>query len=123
MVRSFTNSSKQSIASMENQSFYKHLSALKNDKSIAIVKYDKGNGACVLDREEYLSKLDAIVMDQSKFVEVKQSTRRNARHPIFRKQEIIKGCIKTLFKRYVPEKIAEDNFPEWLFRRQVVWHV
>ena len=103
MVRSFANSAKQSIASIENQSFHKHLSTLANDTSIAIVKYDKGNGVCVLDREEYLSKLDAIVMDESKFVVVEQSRRRNARHPIFRKQENINDSIKTHVKRYVPE--------------------
>ena len=41
---------------------------------ILICKFDKGNGMAVLDSSDYHAKLQKIIQDKSKFVEVKQDT-------------------------------------------------
>ncbi|CAF3407920.1 unnamed protein product [Rotaria sp. Silwood2] len=43
------------------------LSKLSKDSSILITKPDKGRGVVVLDRNEYISKLETILSDSSKF--------------------------------------------------------
>ena len=63
LVRNFTNYAKRVVDSSLNQGLYKHLTSLTSNKSIAVTNYDKGNGVCILDKEDYLTKLDIIVND------------------------------------------------------------
>ena len=45
------------------------------------------------EARKLLGKLDVIVSDNSKFTKVEKSTRKNARHPIFMKQEKVKEAV------------------------------
>ena len=97
VTRNFLNAAKHVCASKANQSFHKTLKALSTDSTIAVTRYDKGNGVCILDKEEYLKKLDQIVEDTTKFTIV-QSKRKNARHPLYKRQDVVKKEIKTHLK-------------------------
>ena len=44
------------------------LDSLKKDKSIRILKPDKGNGVVVMSDKDYIDKMNNILKDQSKFV-------------------------------------------------------
>ena len=46
----------------------KALKSLSNDSSIVIIKPDKGNGVVILDKINYVSKMDDILQDSDKFV-------------------------------------------------------
>ena len=47
---------------------------MSNDSSIEVCKFGKGNGGAILKSEDYYSKLDKIVNDNIKFVEIRQDT-------------------------------------------------
>ena len=47
-----------------------------------IVKYDKGNGICIMSSQDYLDKLNVIVDDTTKFKLVEKDNRKNARHSL-----------------------------------------
>ena len=46
------------------------LKKLKNDKSIVILRSDKGNGVVVLDRIQYDNAIKEIISDKTKFKEL-----------------------------------------------------
>ena len=54
----------------------KHLQALRelSTKDVIIIRPDKGSGAVVLDKEEYLRKMETILADRSKFKELEKGT-------------------------------------------------
>ena len=41
--------------------------SLKNDNNLIITKPDKGNGCVLMNKTDYLQKMDAIISDPSKF--------------------------------------------------------
>ena len=47
------------------------LKSLKDDKSICIMKPDKGNGIVLLNRVDYVQKMDSILRDTDKFLGIK----------------------------------------------------
>ena len=49
------------------QSFLDALKALRSDKSIIITRPDKGRGTVILDKDEYISKVETILSDTTKF--------------------------------------------------------
>ena len=97
--------------SVENQSFHRHLNTLAMDDTISVTKFDKGNGVCILQKEDYLSKLDDITNDTTKFSLIPQSTRKNARHPLMRRQEVIISEINKHVKKFVPEDTVKSLKP------------
>ena len=102
LTGNFINSGKTACSSKANQSYHKYLIALSRDDTISIVKFDKGNGICIMEKDNYLNKLDKIINDKNKF-QIVESKRKNARHPIFRRKEKIKEEIKKHIKPYVDE--------------------
>ena len=46
------------------------LKSLKSDKSIFITRPDKGRGTVILDKNEYIKKVETILSDKSKFKEI-----------------------------------------------------
>ena len=100
VTRNFLNAAKHICSTKANQNFHKTLQQLSKDSDIAVVKYDKGNGVCILPRDEYLRKLDQIVGDTSKFME-KTNTRKNARHPLYRRQEIVRDEVKAHLQKHL----------------------
>ena len=57
--------------------------SLSKDPEIKVYKFDKGWGVVLLDSDEYYSKLDYIVNDQSKFHQICVNTKI---HPVIRKK-------------------------------------
>ncbi|CAF1399640.1 unnamed protein product, partial [Didymodactylos carnosus] len=53
-------------------SIMKTLKNLAKDKSIVITKPDKGRGIVIMDRNEYLTKMNSILSDVRTFKEIKQ---------------------------------------------------
>ena len=49
---------------------YESLKNLKSDKSIFITRPDKGRGTVILDRSEYIEKVESILNDNTKFKEI-----------------------------------------------------
>ena len=60
------NEFKQSFPKLP-QTQYEALKTLKSDKTIVITRPDKGKGTVILDRTEYVQKVEAILKDKSKF--------------------------------------------------------
>ena len=52
----------------------KALESLSKDKSIVIARPDKGNGVVLMDKEDYISRVNAILSDTSKFVKLDSDT-------------------------------------------------
>ena len=46
---------------------YAAIRTLKKDESIVITRPDKGSGTVVMNREDYLGRMDVILQDESKF--------------------------------------------------------
>lgn len=53
---------------------YDILNNLKLDKSIVITRLDKGRGVVILDKSDYISKMNDILSDNSKFVQLPNTT-------------------------------------------------
>ena len=66
---------------------------LKNNGLLAI-PFDKGIGICIMKKETYNQKLDAIT-NLPQFEKVVQ-TRKNAKHPVIKEEERITGMLKDL---------------------------
>ena len=62
-------------------------------------KPDKGNGDVILDKATYLSKVDIILGDESKFVQLKETKRRN----IIRNQDKVYQLVQDLDKNNLIE--------------------
>ena len=69
------------------------------------MKYDKGNGVCLISKVDYMKKLNSIVEDDTKFKVVEKDKRINARHPLLKRIEHIKEIIKVNLKPYIDTKI------------------
>ena len=50
-----------------NENEYNALKNLKQDSSIIICKPDKGNGVVILNKKDYVSKMETIIFDKTKF--------------------------------------------------------
>ena len=111
VTRNFIQSAKRVCAKRSNQNFHRHLKLLAEDEEITVVKFDKGNGVCLMQKETYLEKLDSIINDRSKFTKVEKSTRKNARHPLLKRQEYITRSIKEHVVKYVPEEVSKRLMP------------
>ena len=65
--------------------------------SFQVCKFGKGNGFAILEAEDYFVKLDKIIEDRSKFIEVKWHD--DAIHPIIQKKNSIAYYIKRYLKK------------------------
>ena len=111
LTRNFIRSAKSVCSSKTNQAFHKHLKTLSNNEDLAVMKFDKGNGVCIMDKEEYLKKLDDIINDKTKFMNIVRGKRKNAKHPLLKKQDDIKDDMKQHLKAHVDEKLWKKLRP------------
>ena len=58
---------KESLMRVEQTQYHHLLKELKKDKSIIITRPDKGRGVVVIDKSDYISKMNAILSDRTKF--------------------------------------------------------
>ncbi|CAF3862070.1 unnamed protein product, partial [Rotaria sp. Silwood1] len=57
----------QHLIRTEQKKYHQLLKQLKHDKSIIVTRPDKGRGIVLLDRNDYISKMNAILSDTTKF--------------------------------------------------------
>ena len=79
------------------------LSSLSHNPKIKMCKFDKGKGVAVLNSEDYFAKLDVIVKDTSKFVEI--NTENQSNHPIITKERSIAYYIRKYLKEFGEETV------------------
>ena len=103
----FEKDSEKVCSSKKNIFLHRTLRRLANDNSICICSYDKGTGVVIMDRSDYYRKLDNIVADSTKFVEIAVDEDEPKSHPIVVKQNSIKYYIK----KYVPQEQQRELTP------------
>ena len=111
VFRAFMQSCKNICSSHVNRAFHSAISDISQNKDIVCVNYDKGNGICVMNTDNYLTKLDSIVNDTDKFSKVKRKTHPSARYPTIRRQEVVKELIDKHIKKHVPENLCKKLSP------------
>ena len=107
-VNSFSSKCKNICSSKKNELHHKTLRKLASDKNIKVCKFDKGNGVVILDSDDYFQKLDSIVLDQSKFEEIKMS---NGNHPIIKNEGSLQKYLRLNLKPYVDESVYTELYP------------
>ena len=104
-VHAFTNAARNICNSKRNYRKHLILKKLASDKTIKICKFDKGTGVCILNSADYISKLDRIVSDTSKFEKVVIHSKSKLKdHPVIKKYEKV--------KRYIAKYITKDHYDE-----------
>ena len=58
---------KQNTVDVEQKKYHHILKHLKDDKSIIITRPDKGRGVVIMDKNDYISKMNTILKDSKKF--------------------------------------------------------
>ena len=97
MVKRFTNDDERACSERTNQFLRRTLRLLARIVDIKLYKFDKGNGFAILEAEDYLWKLDKIIEDGSKFIDVKLQN--DAIHPIIQKENSIPYYVKKHLKK------------------------
>ena len=104
VCQSFLNKCKQVCSTRYNISMHRTLRKLANDKSIKVCKFDKGVGVCVMSSADYYDKLDTIVCDSTKFVEL----------DMFNDQKppwcVLEGRVQYYCNKYLKEHFKENMF-------------
>ena len=96
-LKRFSTNAKRICSSHRNRALHKTSKNLSNDNAIKICKFDKGKGIAILDSSDCYSKLDSIVCDQSKFIQINQNTKV---HPIISKEKSVTYYICKYLKNY-----------------------
>ena len=107
-LNSFESNCKNVTSSKKNQAVHKTLRKLAQDKNIKVCKFDKGNGAVILDSEDYYKKLDKIISDKTKFQEVLVE---EGNHPILKNETSIQNYLRTKVKPFVDEFVYKHLYP------------
>ena len=89
---------KQQCGKQHNQFIHRTLSSLSHNPKTKMCKFDKGKSVAVLNSEDYYAKLDVIVNDNSKFVEI--NTENQSNHPIIAR-EIHYVLYQEILKRFL----------------------
>ena len=66
----FCNTVKQVCRKKCNVELHKILLDLKNDKSIKLCKFDKGNGVLIINDYDYDAKHDDLILNENQFTEI-----------------------------------------------------
>jgi len=82
----------------------KNLINLRNEKSIYVSRFDKGNGICIDVKEKYIYKMNKILADKTKFREF-SIPKRVKGDPFIYAEERFNRVVKDLFKK---EKLPKD---------------
>ena len=77
------------------------IKALSKNDNIVICKPDKGKGIVILNKTDYISKMELILSDESKFVEVKDT--------LFKISNKSEDKINRVLKKFKDKKIITDE--------------
>ena len=97
LVKRFTNDAERACSERANQSLHRTLRSLARNADIKLCKFDKENGFAILEGEDYFLKLDRLIEDGSKFIEVKLQD--DAIHPIIQKENSIAYYVKRYLRK------------------------
>ena len=106
-VNTFISKSKNLCSTKMNRALHKTLNTLSKDDTVKVVKFDKGNGCVILDSSDYFKKLDTIVNDKGKFVEIDAPNDKN--HPVISKENSVLYYIRHYIKPH--DDKAFKNLP------------
>ncbi|CAF3650056.1 unnamed protein product [Rotaria sp. Silwood1] len=90
----------------EHEQYRSVLMHLKEDKSLVITRPDKGRGVVLMNKNEYLSKMYAIVNDSSKF------KRLSTDPTVAREQNLIKLLNRLLKEKSITEQFFKMSCPK-----------
>ena len=96
----FTNNAKILCSDRKNTALHRTLYNLSQEPDIKVCSFDKGRGVVIMDSNDYYSKLDDIVNDQSKFHELKVNSKI---HPVIAKEKSISCYVRKYLKDFGPE--------------------
>ena len=91
LVKRFTDDANRVCSERSDQSLHNTLRKLSNDFMIKVCKLDEGNGVAILESEDYYAKLDKMIDNKTKFVEIRQNT---DIHPIIQKENSVSYYVK-----------------------------
>ena len=91
LMKKFTEDSHRACSTRMNQSLHCTLNKLSQDSKIKVCRYDKGNGVAILTCTDYYEKLNKIVSDRSKFVELQIDS---SKHPLIAKENSLAYYIR-----------------------------
>ena len=100
----FLNAAKQLCRKKTNVELHKILLDLKNDNTIKLCKFDKGNGVLIINDYDYYAKLDDLILNTKKFTEITISDSKI--HPIISKE----NSIVRFFNKNVKPYMQLDTF-------------
>ena len=86
--------------------------SLKLNKDIKVVPLDKGNGIAILDADEYVNKLNAIIEDTTKFTAIPHNQNElMLDHPVIKQQNKLKYFLNKYVKPYVDSQVFTKITP------------
>ena len=72
------------------------LKSLSRDKSIVITRPDKGNGVVLLDKQDYISKVNSVLQDTSKFEKIVETEENEPLKVVFRLEDKINRFLRSV---------------------------
>lgn len=96
-INKFISNANNHCKNRINKQLHLTLSNLRNNKSIKILRFDKGNGTVILNPDDYINKLNTIISDGSKF-KIYQQSKNKKKHPILAIEDDISNQIKKILK-------------------------
>ena len=96
--------------SSNNKKLHHTLTKLRNNKSIKICKYDKGNGVVILDSDDYYAKLDTIINDSYKF-HCTASTEKDIVNYVIKTENSLHYILNRYVKPFIPKDIFQSLLP------------
>lgn len=97
LVKKFVEKGNRICSSRANQCLHSTLNKLSKDSTIKICKYDKGNGVAILNSGDYYRKLDNIIEDKTKFIEINHNLKNV--HPCLQKESSISYYVRKYLKK------------------------
>ena len=85
MFQKFITNASSKCSTKRNHFIHRTLRSLSHNSDIKICRFDKSKGVAILNSNDYISKLNSIVNDKSKFTAVKIGNS----HPIISKKNVL----------------------------------
>ena len=109
LVKSYVSDANAICGNKQNQFLHRTLKGLSLNKSIKVCRYDKSKDTVVFDSSDYFKKLDSIILDETKFQEVRVVS--DDDHPIIKNEDKIKSFLYRNIKSYIDEEVYDDISP------------
>ena len=74
IAHNYTNTTPDKCQNINTKEMVNIINAIKKNNKIVIAKPDKGSGIVLLDKKEYLDKINEILNDSTKFVKLGQTS-------------------------------------------------